>query len=502
MTDDYILEMNGISKSFYGVRVLEDVEFKVKPGEVHVLLGENGAGKSTLIKILSGAYKMEQGEILLEGKPYVIHSPREAIHKGVSVIYQEFNLNPLLPIYENIYLGKEFSKYGFINKKMAVKSSQRYMDMIGLKVSPKTIVSQLNVAHKQLVEILKAISADVKVLVLDEPTAAITDQEARNLFQIIRDLKAKGIGIIYISHRMQELFEIGDRCTIMRDGRAIKTVDLCDTNVDELIHHMVGRTVDYDKMHNPYIKPEETVLEVENLYYRDLLKDVSFTLKKGEVLGISGLIGSGRTEVAKCIIGLYKKARGSVKINGKKSDKPDVSKLIRKGVVYLSEDRKEEGLVVDHSVKQNIELPSLDKFVRFFSIQDKRIVREIKSYVDKLHIKLTSTGQRAVSLSGGNQQKVVIAKWLLNDASIYIFDEPTRGIDVGAREEIYTIMHDMLKQGASIIVISSDMTEVLKISDRIMVMSEGRVTGIFDNDEKLTQETLLYYAIGGDGNGQ
>ena len=494
--DDYILEMKNISKSFFGVQVLDKVHLQIKPGEVHVLLGENGAGKSTLMKILSGAYKKEEGDIFLDGRQLTVHSPRDAIDKGISVIYQEFNLNPHVGIYENIYLGKEHKKFGFVDKDKAIKESQKYMDAIGLKVSPKTLVSDLSVAQKQMVEISKAISANVKILVLDEPTAAITDQETEKLFGIIRELKTKGIGIIYISHRLQELFEIGDRCTIMRDGQTVKTVNLSETNVDELIRLMVGRDVKFEKVENPFIDQNTKVLEVKDLCYKSLLKDISMDLKKGEILGISGLVGSGRTELAKCIIGQYKISKGSIKVNNKELNRHGIPEAIKNGIVYLSEDRKDEGLIVEHSIAKNIELPNLNKFKKVF-LSDRKILAKVKASIEQLRIKTTSHNQQVVRLSGGNQQKVVIAKWLLNDADIYIFDEPTRGIDVGSREEIYNIMYNLLEKGASIIMISSDMVEILKMSDRIMVMCEGRVAAILDNEDGITQEGLLYHAISG-----
>ena len=494
--NDYILEMKDINKSFFGVQVLNNASLYVKPGEVHVLLGENGAGKSTLIKILSGAYRREQGDIFLEGEPFIIHTPKEAIDKGISVIYQEFNLVPGMSIYENIYLGKQFIKAGLVDHKKAIQESRKYMDQIGLDVNPNTLVSTLSVAKKQMVEILKAISSDVKVLVLDEPTASITEQETEMLFGIIRKLKKKGIGIIYISHRLQELFEIGDRCTVMRDGNTIKTVDMKETSTQELIRYMVGREVVFSKVPNPYIHAESIQLSVEKMYYKELLKDICFDLRKGEILGISGLVGSGRTELAKCIIGQYKPQSGTIKVRGKTIRNNSVTRSIKNGIVYLSEDRKDEGLIVKHSVIQNVELPNLDQFGKLI-LDDKKIIKAVKSLIEKLRIKTTGYKQEAVRLSGGNQQKVVIAKWLLNDANVYIFDEPTRGIDVGSREEIYNIMRDLVKKGCSIIMISSDMVEILKLSDRILIMCEGKISAILDNEDGLSQENILYHAVSG-----
>ncbi|MEY8506922.1 sugar ABC transporter ATP-binding protein [Lachnospiraceae bacterium 42-17] len=484
-----ILEMKNITKSFFGVNVLKDTRLTVKKGEVHILLGENGAGKSTLIKILSGAYAREEGTIIFDGEELSPMSPGDVIKKGISVIYQEFNLVPEMSIYENIFLGKEYSNGIRVDHKREIKESREYMEKIGLNVSPKTLISRLSVAKKQLVEIAKAISNDVKLLVLDEPTAAITDKETEMLFEIIRELKSQGIGIIYISHRMSELFEIGDVCTVMRDGEYVGTVNIKDTTEDELTEMMVGRKVSFDKIENENVDWEDVVLSVKNLGYKDLIKNVSFDLHKGEILGFAGLVGAGRTETAKTIIGDYKKDSGTVFYKGKEIG-TDLSENIKNGIVYLSEDRKDEGLILMHSVAENIALPNLDKLCRPFL--NRRMERKTaREYVDSLKIKTFSELTEAKNLSGGNQQKVVIAKWLYSDADIYIFDEPTRGIDVGARDEIYNIMYELIKKKASIIMISSDLVEVLKMSDRVAVMGDGELRAVLDNDGGLTQQDIL-----------
>ena len=492
------LEMKNISKSFFGVQVLKDVHLQVKPGEVHVLLGENGAGKSTLIKILSGAYTKEEGEIFLYGEKFEVKSPKDAIDRGVSVIYQEFNLNPYVSICDNIFLNKEFKKGITVDKAKMVSEARKVMEMVGLDLDPRTLVRDLSVAQKQMVEIAKALSTDLKILVLDEPTAAITDRETEKLFEIVRDLKAKGFGIIYISHRMSELFEIGDRCTVMRDGEYVNTVELSQTNVDDLTEMMVNRRVTFEKVHNPFVSEQETAMTVEGLYYRNLLKDVNFDLKKGEILGVAGLVGSGRTETAKCIIGAYTKDKGKITVkNGTVELKANsISDAIENGVVYLSEDRKDEGLVLMHSLERNITLPNLSQFGKAV-LNTRRMPSFATEYMQKLRVKAVNCQQEARRLSGGNQQKVVIAKWVANNADVYIFDEPTRGIDVGARDEIYNIMLDLVKDGASIIMISSDLVEVLKMSNRIMVMREGEVAGILDNNDSLTQKDVLEYALHG-----
>ena len=490
---EYILQMRNISKSFFGVKVLNNVSLSVKPGEVHVLLGENGAGKSTLIKILSGAYRLEEGEIIVNGENVKINDPKNAIDLGISVIYQEFNLNPYMSIYENIYLGKEKTKAGCIDSKALIAKTKEHLEAVGLNADPRTLIKDLSVAEKQMVEIAKALSQDVRVLVLDEPTAAITDTETEKLFVIVRELQKKGIGIIYISHRMSELFELGDRCTVLRDGEYIDTVYLKDVDVHSLTKMMVGRNVSFEHMKNPHCTKEKQVV-VKNISYKNIVKDVSFDVKKGEIFGITGLVGAGRTELAKCMIGALKKDKGQVFINGKEVYGKSPKESIDKGMVYLSEDRKDEGLVLIHDIKQNICLPNLKKFGKFI-LSEKKQLDNTKKYIDKVRVKTSSPYLEAKNLSGGNQQKVVIAKWICGDSSVYIFDEPTRGIDVGARDEIYKIMHEIAATGTSIIMISSDLVEVLKISDRIMVMKEGRVNVIMDNHEMLTQQEVFSYAI-------
>jgi ribose transport system ATP-binding protein len=483
-----ILEMRDISKSFFGVKVLNKVKLELRPGEVHVLLGENGAGKSTLIKILSGAYRREGGEIFLDGRLFAAADPNESIKAGISVIYQEFNLVPELPIYENIFLGKEFIKHKVVvDKKTAIRESKKYLTMLGVDIDPRVKIAQLSVAAKQLIEIAKAISSNVRVLVLDEPTATITEKETRMLFDIIRGLTAKGIGIVYISHRLSELFQIGDRCTVLRDGEYVDTVRLEDTDEAALTRMMVGRDVIFERLVSHEIGGP--VLEIRNISYKKVLRGVSFILRRGEIFGISGLIGAGRTELAKCIIGAYTADSGEVLYNGKKlrCRLPDT---ITEGIVYLSEDRKDEGLILPHTVQENIALPNLRHYGRVL-INWADISAMVKESIARLRIRTNSHHSAIQNLSGGNQQKVVIAKWLRADANIYIFDEPTRGIDVGARNEIYSIMHDLIRSGISIIMISSDMPELMKMCDRIAVMRKGQMVSIFDNNEDLTQERIL-----------
>ena len=492
------LEMKHISKSFYGVQVLEDINLQVKAGEVHVLLGENGAGKSTLIKILSAAYQKEEGEIYLEGRELTAASPKEAIDRGISVIYQEFNLNPYIPVYENVFLGKEFTKGILVDQKKMIEECRQVLKKLGVDIDPRIPVKDLSVAQRQMVEIAKALSTKLKILVLDEPTASITDKETEKLFEVIRSLKESNIGIIYISHRMSELFEIGDRCTVLRDGRYVATLDLKDTDIDELTRLMVNREIVFEHAENPYIQKDYCTLSVEGLWYKNFLKDISFRLLKGEILGVSGLVGSGRSETAKCIIGAYRRDKGTIMCkNGTQSLKRNnIEDAVQKGVVYLSEDRKDEGLMLSHSVGDNIVLPNLSQFGRHI-LKTKKMPGYAELYMKKLNVKATGYRQEARRLSGGNQQKVVIAKWVANQADVYIIDEPTRGIDVGARDEIYHIIMDIVKGGASVIMISSDLVEIMKMSDRIMVMHEGEIAAILENTAGLTQKEVLEYALHG-----
>lgn len=495
---DNVLEMRGISKAFFNVTVLHDVNLEIRRGEVHALLGENGAGKSTLIKILSGAYHKDAGEIIIDGDVAEINNPIDGLEAGVSVIYQEFNLVPHMTIYENMFLGKEAEKkWNFLDRKRDIKRARETMDRIGLRVDPRTTVSELSVAQKQMVEIAKAISEKSKILVLDEPTAAITESETKKLFEIIRQLQKEGIGIIYISHRMEELFEIADRCTVLRDGEYVATVNMDETDECELTRMMVGRDVTFEPVERACCDNNPVVLKVEGLNYRGLLKDINFELRKGEILGISGLVGSGRTELAKCLIGAYTMDSGAITLNDRPLKNHNVGESIKRGIVYLSEDRKGEGLIQIHDYYSNVALPNYNKY-KGYLLKQKTVCTDCDDFISKLRIRIANTYYPVQNLSGGNQQKVVIAKWLLSDADVYIFDEPTRGIDVGAREEIYKIMTDLVERGASIIMISSDLVEVLKMSSRILVMSEGRIVANLPNTADLTQEEIIQYSVLGE----
>ena len=486
-----ILEMKHINKSFFGNQVLTDIQFDVYKGEVHCLLGENGAGKSTLMKILSGAYTCDSGEIIVDGQALVNNSPSKSIQSGVSVVYQELNMMPDLSIYENVFIGKEFTKGIMFDRKRQIEETKKYLDIVGLNIDPRKLVGELSIAQQQMVEIAKAISNNAKVLVLDEPTASITDKEVKILFDTVRELRKNGMGIVYISHRMAELFELGDRVTVLRDGCYVGTKQISEITEQELTKMMVGREVSMEKVVNES-RTDEVILEIRDLCYKDRVKNVSFDLHKGEILGFSGLVGAGRTEIAKCIVGAYRHT-GSIKYLGKELAS-NVKDTVKNGIVYLSEDRKGEGLVLVHSLAENIALPNLDKIATPL-VSKKKMHAIAKEYIEKLKVKAYSSSMEAGQLSGGNQQKVVIAKWLYSDADVYIFDEPTRGIDVGARDEIYDIMLDLVKKGASIILISSDLVEVIRMSDRIAVMKEGELSTILENDDTITQEKVLSYAF-------
>ena len=490
---DNILEMRDITKSFFGVKVLKNAQLTVKKGQVHILLGENGAGKSTLIKILSGAYGREEGTVILDGNEMPPMPPGEVIKAGVSVIYQEFNLVPEMSVYENIFLGKEIVKGGRVDHKKEIEEAKKCMDRVGLDCSPKTLISELSVAKKQLVEIAKAISNDVKILVLDEPTAAITDKETEMLFDIIRELKKQGIGIIYISHRLSELLEIGDVCTVMRDGEYIDTVVTKETTHDDLVALMVGRKLgDLYQKHENY--SDDIILKVEKLASGKEVKNVDFELRRGEVLGFSGLVGSGRSETMECIFGLRHKDSGHIYIENKEVDIKNVKTAINAGIGLVPEDRKQSGIYPIQGIRFNATIEILDKFLKKGRYNRKKEIEFARKYVDEvMQTKYSSIEQEIGKLSGGNQQKVIISRWLLVTEKILILDEPTRGIDVKTKSDIYHLIDDLTATGLSIIFISSEMPELLGVCDRILVMSGGKLAGEVDA-KNTTQEEIMSLA--------
>jgi ribose transport system ATP-binding protein len=494
MTETPVLEMRHIRKTFPGVVALDDVGFELRRGEVHILIGENGAGKSTLMKILSGAYQKSAGEITLDGADVEIKNPKHAQDLGISIIYQEFNLIPHLSVGENILLGREPKRLpGVIDQRAIFQEAARVLSSLGVTLDPRTLVKELKVADQQMVEVAKALSLDARILIMDEPTAALTEHEIKELFATIRRLKETGVAIVYISHRMEELFEIGDRVTVLRDGRSVSTYDVRGMNKSELIRLMVNRELT-ELFPKERAKRGEEILRVEGLSTKGGLKDVSFSLHKGEVLGIAGLLGAGRTELARAIFGLDKILSGTIYINGAPQRINSPRTAINSGIGFLTEDRKSQGLVLPLSVKENLCLASADKFSSWGMMDTGEEQRAAVQYVKDLRIRTPGLDQKVVFLSGGNQQKVVLSKWLCCESEVFIFDEPTRGVDVGAKTEIYQLMNRLTANGVAIIMISSELLEVLGMSDRIIVMCAGRITCEF-NAAEATQERILQCAL-------
>lgn len=495
MEHEYILEFHGINKSFSGVRALSDISFKIEKGKVHALLGENGAGKSTLMKILSGAYTRDSGEIFYQGKLTQIRSTADSEKLGIAIIYQELNLIPELSVAENIFLGRCPKKGKFIDWKQMYEDARGILQRMNVEIDVKTVVSKLSIAQQQMVEIAKAISLDSNVLIMDEPTSALTEGETRKLFKLIENLRKQGITMIYISHRMEEIFEICDTYTVMRDGACITSGEIKAVTVDQLISYMVGRSLEqvFPQKDNVI---GEVVLEAEHLTNGAEVKEVSFYLKKGEILGFAGLVGAGRTETLKVLFGADKKGKGTVKINGKGVNIRSPQDAISYGIGLVPEDRKKEGLVTELSVLDNVIMAKTENAMTngFFSIQKAR--RICKSYIKDLLIKTPSEKQLAKYLSGGNQQKVVLAKWLNCAPDIIFLDEPTRGIDINAKMEIYNIITELAKAGKSIVLVSSEMPEIIGLCDRVYVMCEGEITGTLRREE-LTQQKIMLYATGG-----
>lgn len=493
--DNYILEMRNIEKRFQGVHALKNANLTLKKGEVHALVGENGAGKSTLMKVLTGIHQKDGGEILYQGKPVVFKNPKEAQLAGISIVHQELNLMNHLTIAQNIFIGRE-GKGLFVSDSALNQKAKALLTHLKLSISPDELVGNLTIGKQQMVEIAKAISFDAQVVIFDEPTAALTENEIAELFKIIEELKKKDVAMVYISHRMNEIMEITDNITVMRDGEYIGTVKTAETDLDTIINMMVGRTIfEQPKTHSTVASDAPVVLKVEHLK-SDSVKDVSFEVRKGEILGFAGLMGAGRTETARLIFGADQRSSGQISVNGKEVKIKSPYDAVRAGIGYLSEDRKRFGLAVGMTITDNTIMADLDSFCTGGIINDKKAEEAAKKYVDLINIKTPSVRQKVSNLSGGNQQKVVIAKWLLRNCDILIFDEPTRGIDVGAKSEIYNLMKDLSDAGKAIIMISSELPEVLRMSDRIAVMHEGKLTKILDISEA-NQESIMRYATTG-----
>ena len=490
------LQMSHITKRFPGVLALSNVDFALRKGEVHALLGENGAGKSTLMKILSGVYQPDEGDIIFEGQSVSFANPLSAQSAGITIIHQEFNLFPELTVEENIFIGREFCKNNRwrLDEKQQRQAAIDILQKLNLNISPDTLVADLTVAQQQMVEIAKAISVNAKILIMDEPTAALTETEIDSLFRVTRLLKEQGTGIVYISHRLEELALIADRATVMRDGQFIATVDYDSVKISDLIAMMVGRDLGniYPRREpQPQRKP---VLEVSGLTRKGVLNNIDFTLHQGEILGFAGLMGAGRTELARAIFGADPIDSGTIKLNGKETVIKDIPDAIQQGISYLTEDRKKEGLALGLSVERNIMLGNYPEYSnRYGNVDSKRCQQTSEEQVKALRIKTPHLEQAALNLSGGNQQKIIIARWVCKDTDILIFDEPTRGIDVGAKLEIYELMNRLVAKGKSIIMISSELPEVLGMCDRILVMRNGRITGELASDDA-TQEKIMQYA--------
>lgn len=491
---EYLLEMRNITKDFPGVKALDNVSFSLKSGEVHAIAGENGAGKSTLIKILAGAEQMTSGEIFISGEKVDIAGPLQAKKLGISVIYQEFDLIPHLSVAENIFLGREPRKGPFIDWTRLYTQATEALERLGIDLSVRAPVEKLSVAQKQMTEITKAVSTDARIIVMDEPSATLTLRELAHLFDLVRTLKDRGVSVIYISHRLEELFDIADRVTVLRDGRLVTTSPVSEITRDKLVKQMVGRDLTRDYPRRTHTLGKE-ILSVNSLSREGSIDNISFSMREGEILGITGLVGSGRTEIARAIFGADAIDAGEIRVAGKKVVIRNPRDAIRAGISLATEDRKEQGLVLGMSVRENITLANLDALSTRGFVNRRSETDEALRLVESLAIKTPGLEQRVRNLSGGNQQKVVLAKWLFTDSRVVIFDEPTRGIDVGAKQELYRLMNDLAQQGVGIVMISSELPEVLGMSDRILVIHEGNIRAELSWEEA-TQEIIMSYATG------
>lgn len=490
--EQYLVELSGITKSFPGVKALKGVNLTLKSGEVVALLGENGAGKSTLMKILSGVYTKDEGSIQIKGQEVTIAGPKEAEQHGIAIIHQELNLCKHLTVAENIFLTREETKFGVLNDRVINKKAKELLDTLNLDLEPTTKVGELSISKQQMVEICKALSVNADIIIMDEPTSALTEKEIEDLFVIIRRLKEQGKGIIYISHRLEELKHIVDRVTILRDGEYITTMDFADTTLQQIIGHMVGREIK-DKFPRVECPVEDVVFEVKNLSAPSGVKDVSFEARKGEIIAFAGLMGAGRTELVRALFGADKKTSGHVFIKGKEVQIKSPRDAIAAGLYCVPEDRKKDGLCIKMTVAENIALPNMDLVTKrgvTSKGEEKALAERIR---ESLKIKTPSIHQQVKNLSGGNQQKIVVGKWLAKDANVIIFDEPTRGIDVAAKVEIYNIMNELKQAGICVIYVSSELPEVLGLSDRVLVMCNGRLKASLET-KNTSQEEILHYA--------
>ncbi|MEW6637621.1 MAG: sugar ABC transporter ATP-binding protein [Actinomycetota bacterium] len=487
-----VVRLRGVSKYFPGVHAVEGVDLEIFPGEVHVVAGENGAGKSTLMKLLSQVERPTEGEIEISGEPVEFHGPRHAQALGVAMVYQEFALAPHLSVAENLFMGREPGRFGFVNRRAESEKARGLLERVGLRVNPDRLVSSLTVAQQQRVEIAKALAIEAKVVIMDEPTATLAEGEIEALFEVIRDLKSYGIAILYISHRLDEIFEIGDRVTVMRDGRVVDTLPISELDEGRLVRLMVGRDVG-----NLYPKTEipigDVVLRAEGITRAGVLEDCSFEVRAGEILGFAGLVGAGRTELARAVFGADPIDSGRIELEGRELRLKGPQDAIAAGIGYLTEDRKGEGLALQLGVDQNITLAHLPSRFGFINLREERETARRRR--DQLNIRTPSIRRKVQVLSGGNQQKVVVARWLETRARVLFFDEPARGIDVGAKAEMFALIEDLAREGRAIVLISSYLPELLNMCDRILVMHEGRVAGVLPREE-FSEERVMALATG------
>jgi ABC-type sugar transport system ATPase subunit len=494
--------MRGVDKSFPGVHALKNVDLNVEAGDVLALIGENGAGKSTLIKVLGGAHRPDSGVIEIDGRPIEILTPQDSQRAGIGIIYQEFNLIPAMTVRENIFLGQEPGRVSIVPAGKERRRARELFDRIGVALDPDALVRDLTVAQQQIVEIAKALSLDSRIIVMDEPSAALSPREVEGLFRIVNELKSQGIGIVYVSHRLDEIFAICNHVTVLRDGAYVDSKPIGALTRDTLIELMVGRKLENEFPKRAVAKSVQTDdhevrsgLTVRNLVGGPKVRDISFNVRRGEIVALTGLVGAGRTETARLIFGADKREAGTITLDGKELRIKSPRDAIAAGICLLTEDRKGQGLILNQSVLENFGLPNLARFTGGGLIQQKRERNAFQTYVEQLQIKVSGPNQPAGNLSGGNQQKVVLAKWLERDAEVIIFDEPTRGIDVGAKFEIYRLMHRLVEQGKAILMISSELPEVLGMADRIIVLHAGRVTGEIDDVKLATQESIMDLAV-------
>lgn len=491
------IEMRGINKSFGSNQVLKNAGFFLKDGDVHALMGENGAGKSTLMKILTGVYTRDSGTVIVDGKEVEYHNPQEAEKAGIVFIYQELNVMFDLTVEENLFMGKEITRgFGICNKKAMRKKAQEILNKMGVDIPTGAVMSELSVGQQQMIEICKALMVDAKVIIMDEPTAALTQSETEALFGVIQSLRKKGVSMVYISHRMEEIFELCDRITILRDGAYIDTKEIKNVDMNDVVKMMIGREIG-ERFPARNVKLGQEVLKVESLTKKGVFHDVSFAVKAGEVLGVSGLMGAGRTEIMQAIFGNMSVDSGNIYVEGKQVQIKNPRQAMKEGIGFITEDRKTEGLMLEKSIEENVSLANLQKVSRNNAVLSKTAEDSlVQNAIEQFHIKCFGPEHECNNLSGGNQQKVVLAKWIYTEPKILILDEPTRGVDIGAKKEIYSVINELAAQGVAIVMVSSELPEVLGMSDRIMVVREGEVRGIIDRD-KANQENVMILATGG-----